>query len=288
MEFNLNEEIRCDYTITPEMKKVWKVQLDMVTKLLEVCEKYNLKIWAEGGTLLGTIRHKGYIPWDDDIDMIMFREDYEKLLAVGEKEFTHPLFLQHYGSENDFFRPFARLRNSETTCLLDWETKEFNFSFNQGIFIDIFVLDGIPDNKKEMTHFGNKIERLRRWNLNIRRTKHASFPGKCLYVLLKILYPNPDKITEELIKTLKKYKISDCDKIAQICFKYGPDRIRQKIWYEETILLPFENIEMPCPAAYDNLLKSMYGDYMTPVKAPTAHGSCFFDTEKPYTDYLNK
>ncbi len=70
----LDEEVRCDYTITHEMKKIWAVELDLLEKLLNVCKKHGIKIFASGGTLLGAIRHKGMIPWDDDIDMMMFRE----------------------------------------------------------------------------------------------------------------------------------------------------------------------------------------------------------------------
>lgn len=76
---NLEPETRNNYYISVEMKKVWAVEMQLLKKLLEVCEKHHLKIWAEGGTLLGAVRHQGYIPWDDDIDMAMLRDDYDRL-----------------------------------------------------------------------------------------------------------------------------------------------------------------------------------------------------------------
>ena len=82
---NLETEVRRGYTIPAEMKRVWKVQIDLLKKLLEVCRKHNLHIWAEGGTLLGTVREQGYIPWDDDIDMVMLRDDYE--VSCSELDF---------------------------------------------------------------------------------------------------------------------------------------------------------------------------------------------------------
>ena len=94
MSFNLNEEVMDGHTVTADMKKLWAVEMDLAKKLLEVCKKYNLKIWAEGGTLLGAVRHKGFIPWDDDLDFVMMRDDFEKLIEIGPKEFNEPYFLQ--------------------------------------------------------------------------------------------------------------------------------------------------------------------------------------------------
>lgn len=91
---NLEPETRNDYFISSEMKKVWQVELILLKKLLEVCEKYNLKVFAEGGTLLGAIRERGFIPWDDDIDVAMLREDYDKLQDIALNEFKAPYFFQ--------------------------------------------------------------------------------------------------------------------------------------------------------------------------------------------------
>ena len=90
----LDEEIRDDYVVSSQMKQVWAVELDLLNKILEVCKKYNIKIIASGGTLLGAVRHKGFIPWDDDIDLMMMRDQYDKLCDVAEKEFKYPYFFQ--------------------------------------------------------------------------------------------------------------------------------------------------------------------------------------------------
>ena len=138
------------------MKEVWAVQIDLLKRLLDVCNKHKLKIWVDCGTLLGTIRHQGYIPWDDDIDMAMLREDYDKLIAIGEKEFQHPYFLQS-GYVEEFNRGFARLRNSNTTGTMSCDIEQ---KFNLGLFIDIFVYDAIPDELRNLIKLQRKYRRL--------------------------------------------------------------------------------------------------------------------------------
>ena len=90
----LDEEERCGYIVSKQMKEVWAVELDLLAELLRVCKKHGIKVFASGGTMLGAIRHKGFIPWDDDIDMMMFRSDYDKLCAIAAEEFVEPYFFQ--------------------------------------------------------------------------------------------------------------------------------------------------------------------------------------------------
>lgn len=141
----IREEIRSGYRITAEMKKVWAVQLNLLAELQRVCGKYGLHFWLDSGSLLGAVRHKGYIPWDDDIDVIMFREEYDRLVEVAQKEFLAPFIFQTAYTEQNFVRGHAQMRNMETTAIIPIE---INKKFNQGIFIDIFVLDGVCDNQE--------------------------------------------------------------------------------------------------------------------------------------------
>ena len=140
---NLESETRKGYLISAKMKKVWAVEMELLKKLLEVCEKYHLRIWAEGGTLLGTIRHHGYIPWDDDIDMAMLREDYDKLQAIAKEEFKTPYFFQS-GYTDLFPNGLSRIRKDGTAAIMD---QAINRNYHQGIFIDIFPLDVMPDDE---------------------------------------------------------------------------------------------------------------------------------------------
>ena len=113
----LKEEYRNGYLITEKMKKVWAVELDLLSELDRVCKKYNIKYYAAFGTLLGAIRDKGFIPWDDDIDVWLLRDEYERLKQVAPKEFTGKYYYQDWYNSCGRTWIFSKLRNSETTAI---------------------------------------------------------------------------------------------------------------------------------------------------------------------------
>ena len=136
------EEIRCGYTVDEKTKRVWAVQLEMLDKVERICKANGLKYFADSGTLIGTIRHEGYIPWDDDIDLAMLREDYETFLKVAPGELKEHLVLQTPYREKNYLRAHAQLRNSRTQAAAGRTGKQDN---NCGIFIDNFPLDAMPE-----------------------------------------------------------------------------------------------------------------------------------------------
>lgn len=142
----LREEIRCGYTVCRQMKQVWAVMIDLLVEFDRVCKKNHIIYYASGGTILGAVRHKGFIPWDDDIDIMMMRSEYNKLYNIAGREFKHPYFFQTEWTDRGSLRGHAQLRHSMTTGILTSEYKQ-HFSFNQGIFIDVFPLDAIPDDQ---------------------------------------------------------------------------------------------------------------------------------------------
>lgn len=142
-----HEEVRDGYLVSAKTKELWAVQLDILNEFDRVCKKYKLKYILDFGTLLGAIRHKGYIPWDDDVDVSMLREDYDKLMEIGPSEFKYPYFLQNQCTEKKFDGATTKLRRSDTTCLLTQNIK-YHASYNQGIYIDIFVYDRMPYDKR--------------------------------------------------------------------------------------------------------------------------------------------
>ena len=182
--FTLDEELKDGFLITKERKEIWQVELDLLNKLYEVCKKNNIKFYADAGTLLGAVRHKGFIPWDDDMDVAMFREDYEKLIGIAKKgEFEEPYFLQSAYTEKGYARGHAQLRNSNTTAII--KSEKDICKFNQGIFIDIFVLDGVSQDKEFLSKQKKKVEFLNRIICGKMYLKFGSLPES---ILLKKKY----------------------------------------------------------------------------------------------------
>jgi len=113
----LKEETLCDFLVTEERKKLWMISLDMLLEFDRICKQHNIKYYLMGGTLLGAIRHKGFVPWDDDTDVMMLREDYEKFKKL-EHEFQQPYFLQTPQNDPGNLYSTIRIRNSNTTMLV--------------------------------------------------------------------------------------------------------------------------------------------------------------------------
>lgn len=273
--------------VTASMKRVWSLQLEMVSHILDVCKRHNLGIWADWGTLLGTIREHGFIPWDDDIDLMMMRDDYEKLVSLADSEFKSPFFLQCAHTEKNYFRGHIQVRYDGTSAVLPID---INQTFHQGVFVDIFVYDNIPD----------KFDKHWKWSV----TK-AKWMMKCL---LATCYGSDSAVKSLLARSIcrivgsmkiykayesqfTQYNLKETRNVACPAFDYKQveRESKDREWYNETIWLPFEDIMLPVPKEYDKVLKKLYGDsYMTPTQAPSGHGEIVFDTERPYAELLSE
>lgn len=284
---NINPEIRNGYNISEEMKTLWAVELKLLKKLLDVCKKNDLKIWADSGTLLGAVRHHGFIPWDDDIDMVMPREDFDKLQNLAKTEFTSPFFWQS-GYTDLFPNGMGKLRMDNTTAI---ERASLFKDYHQGIFIDIFPLDVMPNEQEDIETFNNEVLKLKS-NLSIICEHHYSLTNWrynfYLYKKVKKLKKRGfHKYFEDYDNYVKKYKDTDNGQVSLIAWYYHERNLRKRDWYNKTLYCSFEDILIPIPADYDLILTKAYGDYMTPIQAPSMHeGFICIRTDCSYKEFL--
>lgn len=284
---NLQEETRKGYTISANIKEVWAVQMEMAKYLFSVCDKYGLKIWAEGGTLLGAIREKGYIPWDDDMDFVMLRDDYDKLIAVADEEFKSPYHLQSFGRDKLFYRGHAQMRCDGTTAILPTDLWR---PFHQGIFIDVFVADTIPN--EETPEWKRALERadflqdlLMSTTIHCGKLTSPKTYVKYLKSRFYCLVHGKKKLIKEYDDLFRQFNLEGNTRVCLPCFirENMQKWTREKNWYREGILMPFEDMEICVPIDYDKVLKTQYGNnYLSPVKEPSMHGNVIFDTKRDY------
>ncbi|SEK88867.1 LicD family protein [Ruminococcus albus] len=284
------EEKRCNYLISKRMKKAWSIQLDLLSELNRICQKHNLVYYADSGTLIGAIRHKGYIPWDDDIDIVMKREDYDRLIEIAKDEFKEPYFLQNVYSDH-FVRGYTRLRNSKTTAIT---IRDARMDFNKGIFIDIFPLDHVPDDESERKKWINKIRKTYavihygiQSNPNDFDSITKKIKSRVFHLFFKVFgYHRYFKYYESICK---KYNSKPTKYISYVAYSRGKDKhIWESKCFETCKFVPFEFTNICIPIGYDSRLRTEYGDYMEIRQAPTAHGDMILEPEVDYLTYMKE
>lgn len=276
-------EEKCDFYIDENRKKIWAIGLDLLMKLDEVCKRHRLCYYLAYGTLLGAIRHNGFIPWDDDIDVCMPRYDYEKL-QEHKDEFKDPYFLQSPETDANYFFSFIKLRNSKTTAL----SKNLCYNnFNNGMSLDIFCVDKW-ENDDQGKRLYLKINDLIINNSTYMKLSNPYFKDD--ERVRNYNRANPMIVYREIQRLSKSYydKVTDYVSMPTISI-YGYEK---DIFYAEdfscAILHPFESLNLPIPVGYDRILKCIYGDYMQfpPAEKRGKGHTALLDAERPYTDYL--
>ena len=274
-------------------EKVRRIQLELLQVFDRVCREHGLRYTAVFGTLLGAVRHQGFIPWDDDIDLAMPREDYDRLTGLAGKVFSGPYFLQTPESDpNCFYGGYARLRHSRTTAI---ESRNAGAKGNQGIWIEIFPLDPCGLSDREINAQQRKVFFVQRllfakvyplWTGMIA----DSDPRKVsLYYILADRFSHA-ALCSMLHRVLSSHKKTGCRTVFATYYRWKKNWSRMMDEdLDDLIRIPFEDTEIPVPRAYDRWLTERYGkNYMEFPPPETRHPrhDVQFDPDKPYTEYL--
>lgn len=283
-------EWREDFFVTGEMKRAWAAQLELLMDIDRICKKNGIQYFADSGTLLGAVRHKGYIPWDDDLDIAMKREDYNKFWRCALSEVPSSYRLGHPCFNNGWEQTFMRLLNSSEISFSQEHLERWH-GCPWGIGIDIFPLDYIPADEAEKNALLDLYQLARAVLCNIGKgdteENAEEIVEEGLVQIEEICKIRIDRkrIKPELLVLIDRlsqlYSPEECEEVAKLSF-IGVNKtvIYKKKWYEECELLPFENIMIPVPKEYDNILKVCYGDYMTPKRGSDFHGYPYFARQK--------
>ena len=290
MDNNGTKKLISVKSFSPEELRKWQMKLlEILVYFRDFCEAHKLRFYLSAGTCLGAVRHHGFIPWDDDLDVAMPRPDYDKLLELWDKEADTSKFICSVTNKERCARfPMATIRSVNTTCIYDHSV---NDDICQGLKIDVEFLDGVPENRihalfnkvcarvfallnaqRVPMRFGNDFQRkASKWILRIISNKNIRW--------------KVSKWCERRIKAIPFY--SDCKYVRDLGV-----RPFLKEAYSDVIYMDFEGYKMPIPKGYDNHLKSLYGNYMElpPLekRQPATDNLVFYDLDHSYLDYRGK
>ena len=246
-------------------REIQEVSLEILKNITDVCEKINLRYALIYGTLIGAVRHHGYIPWDDDVDIMMPRPDYNQLLDYLSEHKLPNLTVFNRNTHPEY--PYMITRISDDRYILEMDNEK---SVGMGIFIDIYPYDGLGKTKDEAVKYGLKGDRLSSLCYQATRKHFAmettvspirkvlKFP---VFLISKIIGKNFFQNKLDKLAGMKEYDNSEFVGCV-IWLSWGEKDIFKREWFDETIMMPFENYSFRVPKHYDEVLRHEYGDYM--------------------------
>jgi lipopolysaccharide cholinephosphotransferase len=283
------------------MKRAWAASMEVLAEVDRICKEYGIRYFADWGTLLGAVRHKGFIPWDDDLDIAMLRPDYQKFLRVAPKAFRPPFRLMNIYTNDDWDNMLTRVLGS-LRIHLDEEYLEQFHGFPYPVGIDIFPLDYVSRNPEEdamqmemiqkISQVSDLMDNYKDYDVPLEDAMHlVDEVEKMCAVKLDHEKPLGSQLRILVDRLCAIYGDEDADEVCMPVKRLTnrPNYHMPKAYFADSIDMPFENITIPVPVGYDEWLKLKYGDYMKPVQNDAGHDYPFYERyEKILEAYLRE
>lgn len=288
----LLDEVRCGFLVPAAIKQAWAAELEVLAEIDRVCRLHGITYFADWGTLLGTVRHGGFVPWDDDMDIVMKREDYQRFLTEAVPDMAEGFAVQTYRNQKDFWLFMGKVVGRNYFCFEKEHLRKFH-NFPYIACVDIFVLDyvypeaekeeqrrtlckyllGVADGivegklraKDQERHLQALEEQLGK---RLERLADPVAMGRMLYGEVERLFAEVPETEAKLLTQLFPWGLK------------GNAHHFPKEYYENPVYLPFEYTTMPVPRYYDKMLRMRYGDYLRLIKNAGAHNYPFFEGQK--------
>lgn len=257
-----------------DIKEIQNITLGILKEIKRICDSYGVLYYLDAGTLLGAVRHKGFIPWDDDVDICMLRSEYNKFIEAFRKSSKQKYKLLSLETDEKYSLPLPKVVDTRTK-LIQLRQNEYEYI---GVYVDIFVYDNIPDSESErMYAFSRQALLQKRWNRFQYKPNSLNTPKQFMRKIIQYAL-KPINIQRFFALKINKFAVT----YNNICTEYigtmtyvcrREHEIYRRNWFGKGIEVPFEDALFRIPEDWDSFLRSMYGEYMElpPIEQRVSH-----------------